>query len=140
MRVSDTSIALLIAAALAGAQPDERTTVGDRARLLTRDAAWTRVLAVPMKFNSYHPQGLVKIGETLFISSVEITVATRRFATAVDGFDRDQGEGVGHLLVANTQGMLLADITLGEGAIYHPGGIDYDGKDIWVPVAEYRPN
>ena len=25
-------------------------------------------------------------------------------------------------------------------AIYHPGGIDYDGADIWVPVAEYRPN
>ena len=30
--------------------------------------------------------------------------------------------------------------TLGEGAIYHPGGIDYDGTHIWVPVAEYRPN
>ena len=24
--------------------------------------------------------------------------------------------------------------------MYHPGGIDYDGKSIWVPVAEYRPN
>ena len=24
--------------------------------------------------------------------------------------------------------------------MYHPGGIDYDGDDIWVPVAEYRPN
>jgi hypothetical protein len=23
--------------------------------------------------------------------------------------------------------------------IYHPGGIDYDGESIWVPVAEYRP-
>ena len=24
--------------------------------------------------------------------------------------------------------------------MYHPGGIDYDGRHIWVPVAEYRPN
>ena len=24
--------------------------------------------------------------------------------------------------------------------MYHPGGIDYDGKHIWVSVAEYRPN
>jgi hypothetical protein len=29
---------------------------------------------------------------------------------------------------------------LGEGTMYHPGGIDFDGRDIWVPVAEYRPN
>ncbi len=31
-------------------------------------------------------------------------------------------------------------MTLGEGEIYHPGGIDYDGEWLWVPVAEYRPN
>jgi hypothetical protein len=24
--------------------------------------------------------------------------------------------------------------------MYHPGGIDYDGRDVWVPVAEYRPD
>jgi hypothetical protein len=24
--------------------------------------------------------------------------------------------------------------------MYHPGGIDYDGRSLWVPVAEYRPN
>jgi len=24
--------------------------------------------------------------------------------------------------------------------MYHPGGIDFDGRDIWVSVAEYRPN
>jgi hypothetical protein len=29
---------------------------------------------------------------------------------------------------------------MGDGAIYHPGGIDYDGTNIWVPVAEYRPD
>ncbi len=24
--------------------------------------------------------------------------------------------------------------------MFHPGGMDYDGRYLWVPVAEYRPN
>ena len=48
--------------------------------------------------------------------------------------------GAGHLFRFDEKGDLLADVPLGEGAIYHPGGIDYDGRHIWVPVAEYRPN
>ena len=38
------------------------------------------------------------------------------------------------------KGNLVTDLKLGEGSIYHPGGIDYDGRYIWVAVAEYRPN
>ncbi|MFT3945820.1 MAG: DUF6454 family protein [Agriterribacter sp.] len=33
----------------------------------------------------------------------------------------------------------LYSIQLGKDVIYHPGGIDFDGKYIWVPVCEYRP-
>lgn len=33
----------------------------------------------------------------------------------------------------------MDDILLGEGDMYHPGGIDFDGSKIWVPVGEYRP-
>ena len=30
---------------------------------------------------------------------------------------------------------------MGDGArIYHPGGLDYDGRSLWTAVAEYRPN
>ena len=94
-----------------------------------------------MKFTTHHPQGMVKIGEML------VRVVRRghgcepqRFPQLVDGYDRDMGEGVGHLFKVDMKGNLLADLTLGEGAIYHPGGIDYDGRYIWVPVAEYRPN
>jgi hypothetical protein len=74
------------------------------------------------------------------VSSVEIKEPTKRFPQPVDGYDRDTGAGVGHLFKIDMKGNLIADITLGEGTIYHPGGIDYDGKHIWVPVAEYRPN
>lgn len=102
--------------------------VADRVARLTRTTKWMRVAAVPIGFNTFHPQGMVKIGGSFFVSSVEV-------------HDRDAGKGVGHLFKINaTSGALIADLTLGEGAIYHPGGIDYDGKDIWVPVAEYRPD
>ena len=74
------------------------------------------------------------------MSSVEITTPTKRFPQPVDGYDRDTGTGVGHLFKFDANGKLLADLKLGEGTIYHPGGIDYDGRYIWVAVAEYRPN
>ena len=107
---------------------------------LSRDSVWKQVAAIPIGFPTYHPQGMVKIGDTMFVSSVEVTVPTRRFAQPAGGYDRDTGEGVGHLFKFTMQGQLVAGAKLGEGTIYHPGGIDYDGTNIWVPVAEYRPN
>jgi hypothetical protein len=113
--------------------------VGDRFTTLTRASTWTLERAVPITFPAHHPQGLLKIGERLFFSSVEVTTPPRRGAGG-DGFDRDTGRGVGHLFEVSMAGALVADVVLGEGPIYHPGGLDFDGKDIWVPVAEYRPN
>jgi hypothetical protein len=121
-------------------QTDVLPMVRDRVQALTRDSTWTLAASVPMKFTTHHPQGLVKIGETLFVSSVEVTKRPQRFAKPVDGLDRDTGAGVGHLFKVDMQGNLIADLKIGEGTIYHPGGIDYDGTHLWVPVAEYRPN
>jgi hypothetical protein len=121
-------------------QGDARSIVADRASKLTRDSSWHPVASVPIAFKTYHPQGMVKIGDTFFVSSVEIRTPTRRFMQPVDGYDRDSGAGVGHLFKIDGAGKSIADLTLGEGSIYHPGGIDYDGENIWVPVAEYRPN
>jgi hypothetical protein len=121
-------------------QADDRTAVGDRALALTRESAWKLVQTIPIRFTTFHPQGMVGIGDTLYISSVEIKVRTKRFPQPLDGYDRDTGEGVGHLFKIDRDGNLIQDLRLGEGTIYHPGGIDYDGRYIWVPVAEYRPN
>ena len=118
----------------------DRGLLAERVTKLSRGTQWKPVTAVPINFVTHHPQGMVKIGDTLFVSSVEIKVPTKRFPQPVDGYDRDTGEGVGHLFKLDMKGNLIADITLGEGSIYHPGGIDYDGRYIWVPVAEYRPN
>ena len=106
---------------------DTGSVVADRIQHLTRQSSWQLVRSVPVRFKTFHPQGMVKIGDTFFVSSVEVR-------------NRDIGDGSGHLFHVDSAGRLVADLRLGEGAIYHPGGIDYDGTSIWVPVAEYRPD
>ena len=124
-----------------GAPAERRASVvGDRVKLLTRASQWRPVAAIPIGFNTHHPQGMVKIGDAFFVTAVEIRTPTKRYAQVQDGFDRDTGEGQGHLFKFDEHGKLLADLRVGEGSIYHPGGIDYDGHYIWVPAAEYRPN
>jgi hypothetical protein len=133
--------ALSILAMMSPAVADSsRTDVADRVQKLTRGSPWKLVQSVPVGFLTHHPQGMVRIGDALFVSSVEIKTPTKRFPQPVDGYDRDTGEGVGHLFKIDLKGNLVSDLVLGEGTMYHPGGIDYDGRNIWVSVAEYRPN
>lgn len=99
--------------------------LGTKFLLLRDTTTWKQVAAVPLLFPAHHPQGMVKIGPYFYMSSVEV-------------HDRAAGKGEGHLFKFDSAGDLLADIRLGEGPMYHPGGIDFDGKHIWVPVAEYR--
>jgi len=122
----------------AGQGPSGRE-VSRRFMRLTRNSKWTPAESLRLKFNTHHPQGMVKIGDFFYLSSVEVTQPTRRYPEPRDGFDRDTGAGRGHLFKFDHNGNLLEDLPLGEGSIYHPGGTDYDGRFIWVPVAEYRP-
>ena len=115
-------LALVAAVSLSAAQTDDRSALADRVTKLARNSPWKLVSSVPIKFRTHHPQGMVKIGDTFFVSSV------------------DKAGTSGHLFKIDAAGNLVADLPLGEGALYHPGGIDYDGTDIWVSVAEYRPD
>ncbi|SRR6266508_401191 len=107
---------------------------------VTRATQWKHVATIDLQFDAEHPQGMVKLGDRFFISSVEIIEPTQPCPVPCDGYDRTPGKGVGHLFVVDANGALLADVKLAEGNMYHPGGIDYDGRWLWVPVAEYRPN
>jgi hypothetical protein len=118
---------MVVAGSEQTAPPVSRSELADRVTALNRNAVWKLVASIPVRFRTFHPQGMVRIGETFFVSSVEVK-------------DRDAGRGIGHLYKIDAAGNLDADLTLGEGNIYHPGGIDYDGTSIWVPVAEYRPD
>jgi len=107
---------------------------------LTKSTKWRRVDEVKLNFRTYHPQGLVKVGDYFYLSAVEKIVPPKKFESPQHGYDRTPGEGVGYLFKFDPKGDLVSKVTLGEGIMYHPGGIDYDGRLIWVPVAEYRPN
>lgn len=111
---------LAVIASLAAGQADRRAGVAERVMKLRRDSPWKLVSTVPVKFMTHHPQGMVKIGDAFYVSSV------------------DKIRGVGHLFKIGPHGNRLADLRLGEDEMFHPGGIDYDGENIWVPVGEYR--
>lgn len=151
--IAATAAAFTVFAGLGGAaiastptDPPAETTVGgtaslvDALRSLDRSTAWELVDTIPLEFPTHHPQGLAIVDDRLFMSSVEIIEPTERFDEPVDGYDRTPGAGAGHVFAMTRDGELLDDIAIGEGDVYHPGGIDFDGTDVWVPVAEYRPD
>jgi hypothetical protein len=140
-RIGLTVLACALAAGTSGATSGaDRALIADRVTKLTRNSAWTPAASIAIAFRTFHPQGMVRIGDMFFVSSVEVTTRTRLLPQPIDGHDRDAGAGVGHLFKIDSAGKLVVDLLLGEGTIYHPGGIDFDGENIWVPVAEYRPD
>lgn len=130
----------LTASTAVGAASPRTDPLVSAVQSLTRSAAWTAVRTLDLDFETYHPQGFARVGDRLYLSSVEVIEPPVRYPQPVDGYDRSPGRGVGHLFELDLSGRLLRQITLGEGTMYHPGGIDFDGRSLWVPVAEYRPN
>lgn len=107
---------------------------------LGRATSWTLRERIPLNFATHHPQGLARVGDRLFLSSVEVIEPPVMYPEPVDGHDRSPGKGRGHVFVLDLSGRLLRHIAVGEGTMYHPGGIDADATSVWVPVAEYRPH
>lgn len=134
-----------MSASTGATEPTASTTGSDdavtRAFLrTTRNTEWRELQRIRLAFPTYHPQGFALVRDKIFLSTVEVIEPPVRYPEPVDGYDRSPGKGVGHVLVLDRSGKLLEDIEIGEGTVYHPGGIDFDGTSVWVPVAEYRPN
>lgn len=110
----------------------------------TRSTAWKLVDTVRLQAQTWHPEGIVKLGDRWIVSSVEVTEPTVKYpgGQIIDGTDRTPGAGFGHLMSFDAQGKLLVDRVLNPaGALeHHPGGLDYDGRRLWVTMAQYRPN
>jgi hypothetical protein len=122
---------------------DNDTT--DLFKVTGKNAVWKAVSSVPMSWATFHTQGLVKIGDVFYVSAVEVLESTVKNGVETDALydfsiDRSTGAGRGWLFKFDTTGKLLGKVELTNGTLYHPGGMDYDGRYIWVPVAEYRPN
>lgn len=117
---------LLIAALVANAAAQDEM-LAERVQSLTKSSRWERVKSIPVQFLTFHPQGMTRVGERFYLSSVEVV-------------DRRAGEGHAHLFEMDRDATLLRQVQLERGAMYHPGGLDFDGEYIWVSVAEYRPD
>jgi hypothetical protein len=114
-------------------------------KLLGKNAIWQHVQTVSIPWATFHTQGLVKVGDVFFVSAVEVLEPRIPNGTQTDtlydfSIDRSPGAGRGWLFKFDAAGALLGKVELTAGDVYHPGGIDFDGRDIWVPVCEYRPN
>jgi hypothetical protein len=107
---------------------------------VSRDTVWTRTATLNLDFDTFHPQAMEVVGDRIYLSSVEIIEPPVPYPTPVGGHDRSPGRGVGHLFVLDRDGRLLQDVVISDGDRYHPGGLDYDGEFLWLPVAEYRPD
>jgi hypothetical protein len=140
------SAALLLTGLTAASARDSATQPQDEALVgtfqnVSRSTTWTPTGALRLDFNTHHPQGMEVVGDRIYLSSVEIIERPVRYPEPIDGYDRSPGKGVGHLFVLDRNGTLLEDVVLGRGDMYHPGGLDVDDEgNIWVPVAEYRPD
>lgn len=124
------TLALLAAIAIVTAVPassEEEPPVVKEFRKLGKGTHWHPAAEIKLQFSAYHPQGMVIIGDRIFFSTVQV-------------FSRVANTGAGRLYETNRKGEMVKAQKIGEGAMYHPGGIDYDGERLWVPVAEYRPN
>jgi uncharacterized protein DUF6454 len=109
-------------------------------KAVDRKTAWTLTSRMQLRFPTFHTEGLVVAGPRIFLSAVEILEPTVTYPSPRGGYDRTPGKGVGHVFVLDRQGNLQRDIVLGKGDMYHPGGMDSDGRNVWVPVAQYRPD
>jgi len=122
-------------------QDDETTLAFKR---LTNANNWSIAKIININFEAFHTQGLLKIGNIFYVSAVEIIDRTEIYGKTDNLWDfsltRTTGKGRGWLFKFNQDGDLLAKVELTKGDVYHPGGIDFDGQFIWVPVSEYRPN
>lgn len=114
--------------------------LSSRIKKLTYNTKWNLVNQIKLQFSGGHPQGIVRVGDYFYVSTVYITEPTVKFPEITDGYDRTAGAGIGSIIKFDMNGQKIKEIPVGEGDKYHPGGIDFDGKYIWVTAAEYRPN
>jgi hypothetical protein len=116
------------------------TTLAARLQQVTPRTEWILKDSLVLSWNVHHTQGMVKVKEYYYISSVEIIERTKLYERPEGKLDRTQGRGKGHLFKVDSKGQLIKDIHIGEGAMYHPSGLDFDGRYLWFAVAEYRPH
>src|SRR6476620_6215521 len=111
----------------AGTHHETDTSLADAFNGVDRNTKWQQTSKLKLNFPTYHTEGIAYSADHIFLSAVQIIEPTTKFPAPQNGFDRTPGKGIGHLFVMDKAGNLQKDIILGEGDMYHPGGIGFDG-------------
>jgi len=101
----------------------------------TDSAEWKRIGGFKLDFVTDHPQGLLRVGDRWFLSTV-------RIPEGEPGAPDLTAPGKGYLIEVGREdriGVELDRLELSDGMVYHPGGLASDGEHLFVPVSEYRP-
>src|SRR5690349_17997994 len=80
-----------------GQQRPEAVTTHRYFGRLNADLSWRLVDSIPLNFTSYHTQGLTKADGFYFLSAVKVTRWPKKYPALQNGYDRDNGEGIGYL-------------------------------------------
>lgn len=118
--------------------------LAEEIKFLQQSNKWKLRSVIKLEFRTFHIQGLIKINDMLYASSVETVERPVSYASSDNLWDfsvtRTAGSGKAWLFKFGMDGRLIAKIEIGKGDAYHPGGMGYDGRYLWIPVAENRPN
>jgi hypothetical protein len=112
---------------------------------LGRTTIWKSVQNITLQGDTHEPEGMVRLGDDRFyVSATETTEAPKSYGnnTVINDTDRTTGSGFAHVMLFDGQGGKIAQATYTQAGdiMYHLGGIDYDGEQIWGTIAQYRPN
>lgn len=122
--ISNRALFVLLSMALS-LNPACRTGGGyppaDTLQTLLDSADIELVRHVPLRFATYHVQGLDLTDRFYFVTSVD-TEQKRAWLFRID----------------RQNGTLNAKMDMTDGSLIHPGGIQVDGRHLWIPNAEYR--
>jgi hypothetical protein len=102
----------------------------------TDSSEWEHVDSLSLNIVTDHPQGLLRMGQRYFLSTV-------RFTKSADGHVDPSTPGQGFLIELERDGSVVhekARLALSRGLVFHPGGLATDGHVIYAPVSEYRPD
>jgi hypothetical protein len=102
----------------------------------TDSGEWERMGAFELDFETDHPQGLIRVGDRYYLSTV-------RIPEGEPGAPDLSVAGKGFLIEVGREGDTGIEkrrLELSDGMVYHPGGLATDGESIYVPVSEYRPD
>ncbi|MBN1114052.1 MAG: hypothetical protein JXA66_01795 [Oligoflexia bacterium] len=83
---------------------------------------WEHAYHLKLNFDTYHPQGLIKMGKRFYLSTYDM--------------DNEQG----YVIEFDGNGNQTNKIKMGKKPRYHTSGLDSDGRYIWIAMSERRKN